>query len=397
MRQPINGAAEAEGIFSMEQTVSIVACGGYGEEESARALREVLEPLDGLSCVRAGMRGGIKVNLVSALRPEAAATTHPALLSALVRLLRERGAEVVVGDSPGGVFTLPYLHKVYRTTGMDAVAAAGAVLNENVEVREATFPEAYAAHTFRYTAWLDDCDLLINFCKLKTHGMMGMSCAAKNLFGCVPGTTKPEYHFRFPEPERFSDMILDLNRYFRPALCIVDAVVGMEGNGPTAGTPRPIGALLASADPHALDLVCASLIGLAPEDVPTLAAARRHGLIPATAAEVRVCGDPAAFALSDYQIVTVRRSMLFAGRGGAFGRMFSVTAGRLLRSRPHPQRSCIGCGKCRDICPAHAIEIKGGRAKIHRKNCIRCFCCQEFCPIGAMTVQRTLVARMLSK
>ena len=91
--------------------------------------------------------------------------------------------------------------------------------------------------SFTYTAWLDACDAIIDFCKLKSHGMMGMSAAAKNLFGVIPGTMKPEYHYRFPNMSDFAHMLVDINDYFadKVKLCLVDAVEGMEGNGPTKG------------------------------------------------------------------------------------------------------------------------------------------------------------------
>ena len=92
---------------------------------------------------------------------------------------------------------------------------------------------------------MQNADYIIDFCKLKTHGMVGLSCAVKNMFGCVPGTNKPEYHYRFPGEADFSDMLIDLNEYAKPVLSIVDAVVGMEGNGPTNGTPRFVGAVIA--------------------------------------------------------------------------------------------------------------------------------------------------------
>ena len=252
--------------------VSIVHCEKYDMETAEAALLQVLEPLGGLDWVKSGMRVAIKANLVSFLKPEAAATTHPVLLCALTKLLVQRGAQVVVGDSPGGLYTPAYVNRVYAATGVGAVEEFGGRLNRNFEQKTAHFPEAIAAKTFQYTAYLDEADAIINFCKLKSHGMMSLSAAVKNMFGTVPGTVKPEYHFRFPDPMDFAGMLLDLNRFFKPKLCIVDAVVAMEGNGPTAGKPRPLGAILAGTDPSKLDLVCARVIGLDPQRVPTRAA-----------------------------------------------------------------------------------------------------------------------------
>ena len=379
--------------------VAIAACPSYSPEACRDALLRALAPIGGLDWVLPGMKIAVKANLVSAMKPEEAATTHPALLAALTELLRERGASVVIGDSPGGLFNAPFLDRVYRATGMHQAEAAGAVLNHNFEQKTAQCPTAMAAKTIQYTAYLDEADAIINFSKLKSHGMMGMSNAAKNMFGVIPGTMKPEYHFRFPDPKDFARMIVDLDEHFKPVLSITDAVVGMEGNGPTNGTPRQIGAVLASRSPHKLDLACCRILGLRREDVPTLEAALERGLIPETAEELEISGDLAAFLVPDFQNVETLNSLLFRDIGrGTLGRIFGNIAQRALCSVPKVKKDeCVGCGKCRDICPAKAIQIVDKLPKINRKACIHCFCCQEFCPKGAMKVHRPAIAKLLNK
>ena len=375
--------------------VSIVRCADYGEETCERALREVLLPFGGLDWVRPGMRVVIKANLVSAMKPEKAATTHPALLAALTRMLRERGANVVIGDSPGGTFAAPHLNAVYRVCGLSEAETVGAELNRDFSQKEADLPEAHTAKHITYTGYLDGADAIISFCKLKSHGMLSLSAATKNLFGAVPGIIKPEYHYRYPDPMDFADMLIDLNEFFRPRLYLVDAVQTMEGNGPTAGTPKYMGALLAGTNPHKIDLLCAKLIGLEAKNVPTLRAAQERGLTPASAEELEISGDAEEFVCKDF--VTVQK-----GTGTDFGaqkgKLLGAAAKTVLRARPKLKRSrCVGCGVCRDTCPVHAIVIEKGKAKIDRRACIRCFCCQEFCPKGAMRVHRTWVARIAGK
>lgn len=379
--------------------VSILACPSYDESVCAEALLQVLAPLGGLEWVRPGMKIVIKANLVSFMKPETAATTHPVLLCALTKLLRQRGAEVIVGDSPGGLYNSAYVERVYKATGMYQVEAAGAVLNRNWEQKAAQCPESVVAKNIQYTAYLDEADAIINFCKLKSHGMMGMSNAAKNLFGVIPGTMKPEYHFRYPDPKDFARMIVDLDEYFKPVLSITDGIVGMEGNGPTNGTPRQIGMLAASKSPHKLDLTCAKLLGLKREDVPTLEAALERGLIPQRAEELEVAGDLDAFVIPDFENVKTLNSILFRDMGGrGLGPIFGEFAKKALCSVPKVKKDqCVGCGKCGDICPAKAIVIKDKLPKIDRKACIHCFCCQEFCPKGAMKVHRPAIAKLLNR
>lgn len=379
--------------------VSVIKCDSYTLNEVSLALEKAISVVGGLDWVQLGMKIAIKANLVSFMSPDKAATTHPALLCALVKMLTARGADVVIGDSPGGIYNSVYVNKVYKATGMYETQQFGAKLNHDFSQKEAKNPDGVVLKSFVYTSWLDDADAIINFCKLKTHGMMGMSAAAKNIFGVIPGTLKPEYHFRFPNHGDFARMLVDLDEFFKVKLCICDAVIGMEGNGPTMGSPRKIGAVLASTSPHKMDLVCAKIIGLSKADIPTLEAAYERGLIPSSADELNIYGDVESFIINDYKNIPVHTSIEFKKESAKFfGKMASFITSKALRSTPSLKaKECVGCGVCRDICPAKAIVIEGGKAEINRKNCIRCFCCQEFCPKGAMKVKRPFIAKILNK
>ena len=383
----------------MNPIVSIVPCETYEKETVRRALEEVLAPLGGLSWVTPGMKIAVKVNLVTMLKPETAATTHPVAVTELCSMLTEKGAEVVVGDSPGGVFHAVYLKNVYRVTGMENAVAVGAKLNDDFTEKSAQYPEGRSLKQFDYTAWLDHADVIINFCKLKTHGMMGMSAAVKNIFGVIPGVTKPEYHYRFPNTMDFAHMLVDLNEYFHPVLHLVDAITGMEGNGPTQGTPRHIGALLASENPYHLDLICAKMIGLDRSTVPTIQAAIDRKLSVEAAEEVPVNGDVLPFLQKDFKNIEQLKNIEFftGGKTGIFSKIMDLVATKALCSRPKVRpNDCVGCKKCIEICPAKAITMKNKLPVIDRNKCIRCFCCQEFCPKGAMIVHRPALAKLLS-
>lgn len=383
----------------MSYDVSIAACPSYDAAVCREALDTVLAPLGGLDFVKPGMNVIIKVNLVSAMKPEQAATTHPTLLCELTKMLLERGASVLLGDSPGGLYTPGHLSHVYDVSGMREVQKCGAALNDDCTQRTVSFPEAKVCKNFTYTAYLDKADVLIDFCKLKSHGMMGMSNAAKNLFGVIPGIMKPEYHYQYPRADLFADMLIDLNNYFKPTLSICDAVVAMEGNGPTQGTAKKVGAVAASLSPHKLDLLCAKLMGLGVDDVPTLKAAFDRGLIPETADALSVAGDYAPFISADFSVPPAQTDvgLKFMGKG-AVGEFIDTFLQHTISPKPNVHKNtCIGCGKCAGICPAHAIEMRSKLPVIDRKKCIHCFCCQEFCPKGAMYVHRSPIARIITK
>ncbi len=382
--------------YTKDDPVAVVPLKSY--EDGARAALEcALDTINWKQYISPGMRVAIKANLVSAMKPDEAGTTHPTLICALVDILKEYGADVLIGDSPGGLYNSVFVGRVYNATGMHEAEAHGAALNKNFSQSEAHFPEGRVLKEFTYTSYLDDCDVIINFAKLKSHGMMGMSACAKNMFGTIPGIIKPEYHYRFPNYDDFADMIVDLDEYFKPVISIADAVVGMEGNGPTAGTPRHMGCIIASHSPHNADMICAKIIGFTKEELPMLMAAHRRGLVYDRAEDVPTLGDPDALIVSDFERVVERRSMEFSGNGkNKLKVLFAKIASRLLRTKPVLKADmCVGCGVCANICPAKAIVInKKKKAVINRKTCIRCFCCQEFCPKSAMKVHRAFFASL---
>ncbi|MBQ2704774.1 MAG: DUF362 domain-containing protein [Clostridia bacterium] len=377
--------------------VSAVGCDSYDEKEVYSALSEALEVIGGLDNIKQGTKVAIKANLVTFMKPERAATTHPVMLCALVKMLKEKGAEVVIGDSPGGLYTSAFVGRVYSATGMNEAVKIGASLNDDYSQEEAIFEDAKVAKRFTYTAFLDKADVIINFCKLKSHGMIGMSAAVKNMFGTIPGTIKPEYHFKYPDQSDFANMLVDLNEYFKPCLSIVDGVIGMEGNGPTQGSPRKIGVVLASKSPYLIDRVCAHIIGMKADEVPTVKASVERGLCPERLDDISIFGDVEKFVLPDFDVIKVSQSLQFYGNS-AFGKLKGKLFEACLSSKPVLKASqCVGCNECGKICPAKAITMVKGKAKIDRKKCIKCFCCQEFCPKGAMKVGRTFIAKLLNK
>lgn len=386
-----------------DHSVSFVPCKDYTEGVVKAAMTAAFAALGGLRKHLHGAKTvAVKLNLVGAHEPQDAATTHPALVRELCRELLDFGVtKVILGDSPGGAYTAVHLKEIYEKTGFAAMVSefgGRVVLNDNLTVREVSNPEGKVLKSFQYAAWTDEADVLVNFCKLKTHGMMNLTCAVKNMFGMIPGMTKPQYHARFPEVERFSDMLIDLGEYFRPVLNLCDAVECMEGNGPTKGTPRHMGCLMVSEDPYALDVLAGYLIGFDLTSLPVQRQAHVRGLGPKSVDDVVIVPDRKAalsFRIEDFETNTGSKSVLFGK--GPFAGVTEFFMNHAFETHPgvNPE-SCIGCGRCASMCPQKAITMdKDRKPVIDRKKCIRCFCCQEFCPVGAMKVKRTAIAHLL--
>ena len=372
--------------------VSITPCPGYDPEEVRTALTAALEPLGGLSFIQPGMRIGLKCNLIAPKNYHSAATTHPVILAELTRLIREQGGEVVIGDSPGGPFSAGYLRSVYGPAGLSIAEEAGAKLNLDTRTEEADFPAGKILKKLTYTGWLADCDAVITCAKLKTHAMLGMTGATKNQFGIIPGLMKPEYHALYPDMQDFCDMLIDLNEFIKPRLAIIDGVVGMEGNGPTAGTARDIGCLIASDSVYHADVAMACIMGLEPGSMPLIHAAHLRGLAPEKLEELALCGEIAPFIKNDYGNIPIG-GVAFGGKNDSV-LMQLVRSFLMRRPRVHPDL-CVGCGLCAKNCPARAITMRDV-PKFNYKKCIRCFCCQEMCPREAITVKTTSLSKLMN-
>ena len=177
----------------------------------------------------------------------------------------------------------------------------GAELNYNFNIKNTLNNKALFLKNFDYTSYIDDFDFKINFCKLKTHAMMKMSASVKNLYGTIPGLIKSEYHYRFPNHDDFANMLIDLNEYFKFDLNIVDAIIGMEGNGPTMGNPKKIGSIIASTNPYALDYICSKVINLNPNLVNTIVQSEKRGLFNHN--EITLNEDINKFITKDFELI----------------------------------------------------------------------------------------------
>jgi uncharacterized protein (DUF362 family)/Pyruvate/2-oxoacid:ferredoxin oxidoreductase delta subunit len=383
----------------MSGSVSLVRCGDYDFQRVKASVRQSLELLGGISAfVKPGERVLLKVNLLMRRKPEKATTTHPSVARALAELVREAGGKPVIGDSPGGYhfYTASTLRSVYETCGMaEAARESGAELNWDTEVVDVPYPEGRRIKLVKTIRPVLEVDKIISVPKLKTHGMTVYSGAVKNLFGIIPGRYKGEYHLRFEDVDDFADLLVDLCQFAKPVLSVMDAVVGMEGYGPTNGRPRAVGLIISSPDPYALDVVAAEIIGLKGRQVPTIRKSAERGLCPLTGERLTVLGQRVPdVAVPTFSKPTVRVALNF------YGLLLPAVLKRWLDNlvKPKPRLdpdACSGCGECEKGCPPKAIRMIDQRPSVDLTMCIRCFCCNELCPRGAFAIARPWFLRLL--
>ncbi len=339
----------------------------------------------------------LKVNLLMKSNPDSAVTTHPAVVCAVVKSLQARGVrEIIVADSPSGAFTMTRLNSIYAGCGMTAAAELGATLNQDLS-SVSLQTESAANPSFDVLKVVRNADLVIGIAKLKTHSLTGISGAVKNYFGVVPGLEKPQYHFRYPEKSAFGGMLCDLYEALQPDISLLDAVVGMEGNGPSGGTPRTFGFLAGGQNAHHIDRVACYLIGVDPRLALTVQTGIARGLVPADMEDITIKGDFALLAnpLGDLKLPKSLDSNLTNHlpkpiRAAASNLMYHLCPVPVIR-----KKDCTGCGRCAESCAPKAVTVRGRKAQINRRDCIRCFCCHEVCPARAIDIEQNFVFKVI--
>ena len=373
--------------------VSIASCKNYSPEELRTALLKVFDDLGGLEKYAAdGTKIVLKPNLVMGKSPSACATTNPEFIRQLAIILKERGARLFIAESPGGPYTPSRMEAVYNACGITGVAVeTGISLNYQTETLKKENPSGRLLKTVELIKPLAEADFIINLPKPKSHGQMTYTGAVKNMFGAVPGVFKADYHMRMSEYDTFADAIIDIFLCVKPKLTIMDAVMGMEGNGPTNGKPKHIGLICAGEDAFAMDLTMLNILGLDPQMAPVMKQGMLRNLCVGNISEIEIKGGrPEQFYIDDFCFPVTAEINHFHANAllKPFARFF----------KPYPcflYEKCVSCGECVNSCPAEIITMKNKKPNVDLSKCVRCFCCQELCPAGAVEIKRSFTYKVL--
>jgi uncharacterized protein (DUF362 family)/NAD-dependent dihydropyrimidine dehydrogenase PreA subunit len=374
----------------MNTMVSIVRCSDYSNAKSA--IKESLNLIGGLEkIIVPGNRVLIKPNVLAIRPPEDAVTTHPAVVSAMCELVSEVGGIPILGDGsgivkPGSTTTSQAL----KVSGIEDVASrcrAELINFETYGYVEVDVPNAREFSRLHISKAIIEADVIISLPKLKTHELTLYTGAVKNFFGTIPQKNRKQAHF-LEDRNRFGEAVVDIYSVVKPHLAVMDGVVGMEGNGPSNGTPISAGVILASYDCVALDIVASELIGIDPLKVPTNKAALSRGfgierpeIVGKSLEEVKV-----SFKRPEGGITAKMPSFLMR----ALRRQLTV--------KPFINTSsCAFCKACVLNCSAHAIEEVGKSLKINEEKCIQCYCCRELCPKDAVGIKKSFLLKLLTR
>ena len=326
-----------------------------------------------------GKRVLIKPNVLRASEAKEGIVTHPAVLRAVVEKVESMTpASIVVGDNPG-LFSYGANEASFQQTGlMDA--AKGYYRNIGNDPVKVGFNADFMPSVSVSRAVLD-ADIIISLPKFKTHGLTVVTGAIKNSYGILPGAQKAKLHKAAGNPERFHELVVEVFKLRPPDLFIVDAVVGMEGNGPASSDLREIGLILASDNAVAMDAVIARMMGCDPGRLRFLQKAREMGLGDYELSSIEVEGELKE--LPDFKLPPLGGEAIM--NNPAVQEMLHQRT--VLRPQADPEL-CTGCGTCVDQCAVSALSMGPDDLPIvDADSCITCFCCQEMCPEKAITLK----------
>jgi uncharacterized protein (DUF362 family)/Pyruvate/2-oxoacid:ferredoxin oxidoreductase delta subunit len=383
----------------MEKKVYIVQCKDYdGVEDKLAGLIDLMGGMGRFA--KQGQKIVLKVNLLREARPEEAVSTHPSVVAAVGKLAKKAGAVPVIADSPGGGYryTRKTLDKIYHTNRMHQAAnQAGITVNWDTSSRPVSYADGILTKHFDIITPVYEADAVFNLCKMKTHLFTVMTGAIKNIFGVIPGLSKTGYHAKLHDTQGFAGMLLDLSQYVSPRLTIMDAVVAMEGDGPGTGDPRPVGLLIGSENPLALDVAATEIMGLHRTENPVIMEAERRALKPNRLEDIEVIGAD----LADVRVPDFKRTRVSAGSLGLdrmpwYQRLLEPLFKDAFTVRPRViWHRCIACGTCIEGCPMEAIRFVDERASIEDDKCIRCYCCHEICPEEAIGLHSSWLYQLI--
>lgn len=356
--------------------VAVIKCEDY-DSDVLTAVKQVLKNAD--IKIPSSKRILIKPNCLGPYPPEKAITTHPAVVKAVIEILKEKGCEVSIGESSG--FIHQYTTKdVLRESGIEQAAketGTELLIFEKEKIKNTNIKD----QTVGLPACLNKFDVIVNIAKLKTHELTKYTGAVKNVFGFVVGARKPYLHSVFSSPQEFSEMLLDLYEKITPQINMIDGIVGLEGDGPgTGGVPKQTGLLFASSNAIALDIVASRTIGFEPLEILTNKIGVERKLLDE---RITVIGDKITVEYKKPKTAAVSiPPFLLRFLFKQYTRYPFIVSSK-----------CTKCRACEEVCPQKTIK----NFVIGKRSCITCYCCSEFCPNNAIEFRMSRTGTMLLK
>ncbi|MDD5086589.1 MAG: DUF362 domain-containing protein [Candidatus Nanoarchaeia archaeon] len=367
----------------MKEIVSVVKCDSYDEKIVLEKVREALKLID--FKIEKHTNVLIKPNALMGKHPDEAVTTHPSIINAVCEILKKNECNISIGES-AGFMAIGGTDYALEKSGIKKVAEKfnAKIINFDTSEIVAKKIDGKVLSKINIAKPILDADFIINIPKLKTHSLVGYTGAVKNMFGIIPGGKKGDYHKTCGNQRNFSELLVDIYLARKPNLNIMDGIVGMEGNGPSAGKIKKTGIVIASKSGIALDFVAEKIIGFSGDDIQTNTALIKRNLRP----EIEVKGE------KNIKIRYEKPIKTFRGRLEFLMKIYYVLVNPKIKVNHKKCRKCLACMKS---CPAKAITFVNGKIEINKNKCIMCYCCHEMCPEGAIDIGPSKFAKFITK
>lgn len=358
-------------------------CESYDVEKIKSVIAKSIDDLGGWGkFIKKGQKVLLKINLIGPKKAEKAATTHPEFVRAIGQLISEYGANVYVGDSSGGAIAgMAPTVKSFSVSGIEKMVVEEdfTLVNFDEMGPVSKVNESNYFDDLYITKAIDEMDVIINLPKMKTHSMGVYTGAIKNLFGAIPGLRKAKYHKEGPNPEIFGEILADIHSVINNMpLHIMDGIVAMHGEGPTAGKTYPAGTILISEDPLSLDRIAIEMMGIDPSRMSILTASIRRNIGVWDRDKIEVIGKVSKF--KNYDLPKSYENHVIPD----YSRVKGVI--EFFKARPFVnQKKCINCNSCVEGCPVEAIN--DDTKIIDYDLCINCLCCHELCMTEAIDLK----------
>ena len=315
----------------------------------------------------------VKPNILGPFPPERGVTTDPRVISAIVQELKKyKPKDIVVGDNSGSIHFDPL--KIAKITGIFD-ASDGCYSNIARKVVEIKVESKFIDRLF-ISKIVKEADYIINVPKFKTHSLTTITGAIKNMFGIIPGGKKAKLHTFTRSIKEFAELLVDIYQIRVPDLNIMDAIIGMEGRGPTNGKLRIINKVISSDNGVSLDSVMAAMMGLKTDTIELLQVAKERNLGEIDISNIIIDGELEV--ISGFK--TPNNGFLQRIRKKVVPHIFSFATVKPIVNH----NKCKICKKCIEVCPVYAMNLTNKFPEANRKKCISCFCCDEHCPYGAI-------------
>ncbi|MHA1105439.1 MAG: DUF362 domain-containing protein [Promethearchaeota archaeon] len=365
-----------------------VAIEKISSENVESAVFRALELINAQSLMKEGQIILLKPNILGAKPPERAATTHPEVVRAVIKWVKQFNPKKIYLCDSSGTAKLGVTENAMKVSGLKAVCdeeGVECIPFEKTERKIYKVPEPLELEEITSSQLLEDVDIIINLPKIKTHGQCLLTCSIKNMFGTILLGNKAKIHAQSSRIERFSAALADIYSVSKPELTVIDGYLCQEGQGPSAGDVVKMDVILAGYDPVALDTVACQITGINPNNVIHLKKAEEKHLGTMAMGEIEILGSSVEEVFRKFKKPKIRpvSAPLPRWLANYIGKqIFKAT----VKFNPN---KCKLCATCWENCPADAIipptEIKKGNIpKWNKKKCITCYCCVELCPHEAV-------------